>query len=863
MYYMPRPRNNAHRKKKKHSRTFLFVEWFLLVGFITFFVATGALLLWASTLNIPDIQSFEQRKVVQSTKIYDRTGKILLYDLHGDVQRTVIPFKSISDYVKNATVAIEDEEFYQHHGVKPLSFLRAVLANLRTGRFSQGGSTITQQVVKNSLLTSQKLISRKLKEWVLAVKLERVLTKDQILDLYLNEAPYGGNIYGVEEASQTYFGKPSSDLTLAEAAYLAALPQAPTYYSPYGIHKDDLDARQRLVLDRMLVNGYITEEEHDAALTEKVTFLPQNDTGIKAPHFVMFIRQYLAEKYGEQALEERGFKVITTLDYELQAQAEEIAQKYALENVGKYNASNAGIVAVDPKTGQILVMVGSRNYFDDQIDGNFNVTLAKRQPGSSFKPFVYATALKKGYTPDTVVFDVATQFSTTCAVDDLKGTDESEGDCYAPVNFDGKYQGPITMRNALAQSVNIPAIKFLYLSGLRSSLETAKVMGISTLSDAAHYGLTLVLGGGEVTLLDMANAYGVFANEGVRNPYTGILSIEDSDGNMVEQFTPNPEQVLPKQTALQITDILSDNVARTPEFGAQSYLNFPGHYVADKTGTTNDYRDAWIIGYTPTIAVGAWAGNNDNSPMEKKIAGFIVAPMWNAFMYRVFEKYPDQPFEQPLPESSDLKPILKGIWQGGLSYYIDTISGKRATEYTPEELKKEQVIPDVHSILNWVNKDDPRGPIPVNPSLDPQYKYWEYGVNKWKTENGYGTSTISVGAIPTDTDDVHRPEYDPSVSVINFDVSRIYSMNEPLTIRLDIQQKKYPIAKVDYFINESFVESKTGNFSEISFIPGTIQGITRNNTLKIVVYDSVLNKTEIFVPFSVAVPQTNTSEQTN
>lgn len=858
---MSRPLHTLHKKptsgkKKRHSRLFLFTEWLLLVGFICFFVAAGALLLWASTLNIPDIQSFEQRKVVQSTKIYDRTGKILLYDLHGNIQRTVVPFETISDHVKNATVAIEDADFYQHGGIRISSIIRAILADILTtlhlsSGYTQGGSTITQQAVKNSLLTSEKRVSRKLKEWVLAIKLEQVLTKDQILDLYLNEAPYGGNIYGVEEASQTFFGKSSDDLTLAEAAYLAALPQAPTYYSPYGIHKDGLDARQRLVLQKMFEQGYITKEEHDEAVAEDVTFLPQNDTGIKAPHFVMFIRQYLAEKYGEQALEERGFKVITTLDYDLQAQAEEIVNKYALENVDKYNASNAGIVAVDPKTGQIIVMVGSRNYFDDEIDGNFNVTLAKRQPGSSFKPFVYATALNRGYTPNTVVFDVSTQFSTTCAVDDLKGTDESTDNCYAPVNFDGKFQGPITMRNALAQSVNIPAIKFLYLSGIRNSLDTAKTMGITTLGSASQYGLTLVLGGGEVTLLDMTSAYGVFADEGVRNPYTAILSIEDSNGNMIEQFTPNPIQVLQKQTALQITDILSDNVARTPEFGSQSYLNFPGHSVADKTGTTNDFRDAWIIGYTPSIAVGAWAGNNDNSPMEKKIAGFIVAPMWNAFMYRVFAKYPDQPFEQPLPESQDIKPILRGVWQGGVSYFIDTVSGKRATDYTPVELRREEVVPDIHSILYWVDKSDPLGPIPIKPELDPQFKYWEYGVNKWKEEHGYGTST-TANTIPTDTDDVHRPEYDPSVSVVNFDINKVYAENVPITVGLDIGQKKYPIMKVDYFINGSFIQSKTTDFSEISFIPNTIQGITASNVLKIVVYDSVLNRTEISLPFIVA-----------
>lgn len=843
-------RRTVKRPRKKHSRLFHIVETLFLFGVIIGAFGAGTLLLWASTLKIPDIESFEQRKVAQSTKIYDRTGEVLLYDLHENVQRTLVPFSDISRNIKNATVAIEDEEFYQHFGVKPIAFLRAVLANIRTGSFGQGGSTITQQVIKNSLLTSDKKVSRKLKEWVLAIKLEKTLSKEQILELYLNETPYGGSIYGVEEASRRFFGKSASDVTLAEAAYLAALPQAPTRYSPYGSNRDLLDKRKDLVLQKMLENGFITREEYSDALDEVVTFQKQEDTGIKAPHFVMYIREYLAEKYGERALEERGFKVITTLDYDLQKEAEDVISSYAESNKENFNASNEGLIAIDPKTGQILVMVGSNNYFDQEIEGNFNVTTAHRQPGSAFKPFVYATALKKGYTPDTVVFDVRTQFSTTCQVDKL----EIDDNCYSPGNYDHVFHGPMTMRDALAQSVNVPAVKFLYLAGLRDSLQTAKELGIDSLTDVGTYGLTLVLGGGEVSLLDITSAYGVFANEGIRNPYTGILRIEDSEGNLVEEFTPSPNRVLDRQIALQITDILSDNEARTPAFGARSPLYFPGRDVAAKTGTTNDYRDAWIIGYTPNIAVGAWAGNNDNTPMEKKVAGFTIAPLWNAFMYKAFEKIEDKKFAQPLPETdTNLKPVLKGVWEGGVPYTIDKISGKLATEYTPIELREERFVPDVHSILHWVDKNNPRGPQPEHPENDPQYAYWEYAVTKWKEENGYledGTSS-STAAIPTESDDIHKPEYDPDVTVQNFDSSKVYGQNESITVPIVAKQTKFPLGKADFFINDVLVEARTSPPYTFSFKPSTYNLSSSNNTLKVIVYDQVLNKTEITVPFSI------------
>lgn len=710
---------------KNHSKA-LFID--ICIGvFVLGLIGAGALLIWVAMLDIPDLSSFEERRVQQSTKIYDRTGKILLYDLHQDVKRTIVPYEDISRHIKNATIAIEDDTFFEHAGVRPLAILRAALANLQGGGLlsGQGGSTITQQVIKNSILVREKTLTRKIKEMILAFRLEQVLTKEEILGHYLNESPYGGTIYGVEEASLSFFGKPASDVTLAEAAYLAALPQLPTYYSPYGLHIDALEKRKNLVLEKMLEHGFVTQEEYNAGRDERPQFKPQVATGIRAPHFVFYIRDYLTEKYGEESIAERGLKVITTLDYELQEKAETIVKEKALSNAKTYNAENAALVASDPTTGQILVMVGSRDYFDTEIDGNFNIALALRQPGSSFKPFVYATAFKKGYTPETVVFDLKTQFSTNCAPDKFS----SEDGCYSPENYDHKFRGPVNFRNALAQSLNIPAVKALYLAGIPASLKMARDMGITTLTNPNQYGLTLVLGGGEVKLLEMVGAYGTFANEGVRNELQSILRIEDNEGNVIEEFSPRAKQVLDRNIALQISDILSDNVARTPLYGSNSTLYFPGRDVAAKTGTTNDKRDAWVLGYTPNLVVGAWAGNNDNSSMSE-ISGLIITPLWREFMDVAIAKLPSKTFAEAPHTPNTIKPILQGIWFDPIAL-IEDEDPENEDEATTT-LNINSAVQGAHDILYFVNKDDPLGPAPTTPN-DPQFPLWEYPVSLWKT----------------------------------------------------------------------------------------------------------------------------------
>ncbi len=698
--------------------------------FILFFAAgiilAAGILIWISTLEIPDLSAFDERRILQTTKIYDRTGEIVLYDLNQDVRRTVIPFEEISRHLKNATVAIEDDQFYKHPGIDIRAIIRAAVSNFQAGDLlgGQGGSTITQQVIKNSVLERDKKLSRKVKEAILSIKIERVLSKEEILEVYLNESPYGGTIYGAEEASQAFFAKSAADLTLPEAAYIAAIPQAPTYYSPYGNNRDALDTRQKLVLERMRLNGFISIEEHEEAKNTQVEFSTKAVAGIKAPHFVMYIIEQLTEKYGEEAMSEQGFRVITTLDYELQEAAEKIVSEKTDANEIKFNASNAGLVAADPKTGDLLVMVGSRDYFSDKIDGNFNITLSERQPGSSIKPFVYATAFSKGYLPNTILFDVPTQFSTACEAWDTS----SKSPCYAPNNYNHKFVGPISMRNALAQSLNIPAVKTLYLAGLSTTLKFTADMGLTTLNDPERYGLTLVLGGGEVRLLDMTHAYGIFANRGIKASPRTILRIEDSKGNLIEESEVKEQRVLDENVADMISDVLSDNVARTPLWGSWSIVDFKERDVAIKSGSTNNLRDAWIMGYTPNIAVGAWVGNNDNKSMGGGLSGLITTPMWRAFMDVALEKLPIETFVQPQINTAGVKPVIRGE-------YIDTSFILKALEDAESSnLDISTLSNSVHSILHFVNKNDPQGSYPANPANDSQYSNWEYGVQKWNND---------------------------------------------------------------------------------------------------------------------------------
>ncbi len=692
---------DARRKARRRHAIAVFV--FAIFG-VSFFILGGILLAVAFT-PVPDTSSFASRRIDQSTKIYDRTGQILLYDYNRDAKREIVPISEISQNITSATIAIEDSSFYEHGGIRFTSIIRAIIADALGASLSQGGSTITQQVVKNTLLTSRKSIVRKLHEWVLAIKLEQVYSKEQILETYLNNIPYGGTLYGVEAASEAYFGKTAKDISVTEAAYLAAMIQAPTYYSPNGTHRLELAARKNIVLERMFSLGFIDESTYEMAKKEEVSFSSAGQNAIIAPHFVFYILGQLEEKYGPNMLIS-GLKVTTTLDAELEARAESIVNQYALENEKKFGASNASLVAIDPPSGQVLAMVGSRNFFDKDIDGQYNATLAFRQPGSTMKPFIYSLALMNGYTRNTVIFDVPTQFSTQCSPSD---NFNNKPPCYAPMDYDGKFRGPMTFETALAQSINIPAIKVLYLVGIRNAINLAKSFGLSTLGDPNQYGLTLVLGGGEVRLLDLTGSFAVFANDGVKNPPTGILEVMDSNGSVLEKYEPRLSRVIPENIARDISAILSDAQARLPEYPLNSPLSLPGYDVAVKTGTTDDTRDAWVIGYTPSIALGVWVGNNDNSPMVKSVAGFIAAPMWHEAMAYALSKYPKTYFGEPSPIFSSVPPMLQGNW------YVPDSTG----------------IIRPHSLLYWTDKKNPQGPTQSNPSQDPQFDYWEYGISAW------------------------------------------------------------------------------------------------------------------------------------
>jgi len=661
--------------------------------------------------ELPSPEQFVNRQISQSTKIYDRTGEILLYEIHGEERRTIIPFEEIPDYVKQATIAAEDQGFYQHAAFDWRAMVRALLVNIIKGKIVQGGSTITQQLAKNAFLTPERTFTRKIKELILAYWIEKRYSKDEILNLYLNQISYGANAYGIEAASQTYFSKSAKDLNLVEAATLAALPKSPSYYSPWGPHKDELEQRKNYILEEMFKLGFIDKEEKQRAQNTQPKFSNQSLGSIKAPHFVMMIRDYLINKYGEEFVEKGGLKVITTLDWQLQELAEKVVKEGAERNTQLYQGKNAALVAQDPKTGQILALAGSKNYFDVENEGNFNVAVqGLRQPGSTLKPFVYLAAFQKGYSPETIVFDLPTEFSSynnICPLININFNDNNHL-CFHPQNFDGKFRGPVNLRTALAQSINVPSVKVLYLAGLRDVLKTLHDFGINTLTDPSRYGLSLVLGGGEVKLIEMVDAYSVLAQEGIKHRQSFILEVKDSSGKTLEKYLDQATRVVEPQYPRMINDILSDIEARSGLF--QNSLNltiFPDREVALKTGTTDDFKDAWAVGYTPSLIVGVWAGNNDNTPMQKQAGSILAAvPIWHEFMVKALENQPIEFFNKPEPVLQS-KIMLNG-------------------EYISPE--------GIHCILYYVDKNDPLGPPPANPENDPQFLNWELPVRLWQEQ---------------------------------------------------------------------------------------------------------------------------------
>ncbi len=709
--------------------------------------------------DLPSPNKINARVSAQTTKLYDRTGQHVLVEIYGDKNRSLIEFNQMPQYVKDATVAVEDKDFYKHGAFSIFGLARAFSGIVFRDPTRGGGSTITQQYVKNALLTGERSYARKIKELILSIEIEQLYKKDDILKLYLNEIPYGSTAYGIQAAAKTYFNKDAKDLTLSQSAMLAAMPQAPSYYSPYGQHTDALIARQHKVLDKMAEQRFITtdqatEAKKDNVLAQLVPYRPY--ANITAPHFVQYVRELLEDKYGVKQTNEGGLKVITSIDVDKQKLAEDAVSKN-MSSIRKFGGSNAALVSADPASGEVMAMVGSYNYGDEKF-GTFNVAVADRQPGSSFKPITYATLFKKNYGAGTTLYDVTTDF----------------GAGYKPKNYTNRTYGVQSVRSSLASSLNIPAVKSLYMAGVPEALGTAKDLGITTLNRSAdNYGLSLTLGSGEVKLTEMVNAYSAFATGGQHRKPVYVLKVTDPTGKVLEENKPEnnrPKQAIDPQIAYIISNILSDNNARSSLgiFPRNNPLTLGNRPVAAKTGTTEDYKDAWTMGYTTRVVTGVWAGNNNNTPMTQS-ASIVSAPIWHDYMAEVTKNDPIEQFKRPAgikevtidaqtghaatnatkQKRTDIFPSwykapFADISQTG---NIDKVSKKLATDCTPPDAIETVTSGAMHAEI---------------PASDPAYKRWEPPVAALANSLGYG----SGGALPTEKDDVHScSDSKPSVAL--------------------------------------------------------------------------------------------------
>ncbi len=899
------------------------VKWLFLLGVIFVSLIAGLLVLLVFP-KLPNIDNIENLRAAQSSAIYDKEGG-LLYTIHGEENRENIALDDVPDYAAQAVMAIEDDQFYNHGGVDYLAILKAVCGELRVCSQARGGSTITQQFIKNAFLSPERTYTRKLKEIILALQLEGRFTKDEILEMYLNRIPYGSSIYGIERASNTFFGKPAAELTLAEGAVLAAIPKAPTFYSPYGnnkyatinldeeeILKMDIASEQELVainpeflskgllgktylfgvdepeedeaveegvddteeaepielpegakqiyvkgradfvLGRMRDLGYISELEYDAAIkeAEKIEFKPYIEE-IKAPHFVMYIRQILEEQYGKEQVEKGGLKVTTTLDPVLQEAAETAVTTYAEANLERYKASNASLVATDPENGQILAMVGSVDYWNDEIDGKVNVSLRPRLPGSSFKPIVYAAAFLQGYAPSTVLYDVKTKF----------------GAWYEPENYDGEFRGPVTMRQSLAHSLNVPAVKSGYLAGIPNVLDLAKKMGIQLNQPDDWYGLSLALGAGEARLMDMVGAFGIFSNGGYKMDPVGILKIEDRNGNILEEYQgpQNRTLILDPQVAYLVNSILTDVDAR-PEGWWRQTLSIPGQVNGAKTGTSNKEKgeinypfDTWTIGYTKKIAAGVWAGNNNGDYLGLKASGLDTAGrMWHDFMAEATKDHSRTPFEKPegikwvkvsektgkLPSEHTPEEVTKTDIFASFSVpreydtsyqlvEIDKVSGLLATEFTPKAAVEEKAFFEHHAIL-------------------PDNANWEVAVRKWAKDNDQDEP------VPTEYDDVHTAKtMKTKPKILISSPTSLSTVSAPIVGVWPEISSKSGVSHVEYYWDGELKDTATN-----PPFKGTIQLSKKGNkkgskhTIKAIVFDDLYRSSQSSVKVKIGEDKT-------
>ncbi len=839
--YIPSP--NPRRPDKPRS---FWRPWMLKVGVA---VVVGASLIGIGTFawiskNLPDPNRLSDRQVAESTKIYDRTGTHLLYEIYQNEKRTIVPLSDINPLAIKATIAVEDKYFYQHKGVRLISIFRAGVSNLLGLKSGSGGaSTITQQLIKKTIVGDERRgfagLFRKIKEALLARQIEKKYSKDDILKLYFNEIGYGSTNYGIESAAQSYFHKSAKDISLPEAATLAALPQRP------GAFLNNLPAlRQRrdLVLALMADQGYITQEEKTAAQKTELTLF--RNAGIKtAPHFVLYVKQLLADQFGEQTVDTSGLKVITTLDYDKQMAAQEIVKKYGDQFAKEANANNASLVAIDPKTGQILALVGSRDFFDETIDGQFNIAVQSNilQPGSSFKPFVYAAAFEKGYTPETVLYDVVTDF-------DLRdGTNK-----YTPKNYNGQEYGLVTMRQALQGSLNIPAVKTLYLVGYQYAIEFAKRFGYTTFT--GDYGLSLVLGGGGVNLLEHTNAYATLANNGIYHTPVSLLKVTNPQGQTLIEWkeTPGKAAILP-DVAATITNVLADNPAREYVFGRVNNLTLPDRPVAAKTGTTNNSYDVWTMGYTPSLAAGVWVGNtpNHNTPMKGK-SNQLAGGIWNEFMKTALKNTPPENFPLPPPNTSE-KAVLRGA-VGGIKLAVNSVTGNIASSSTPSELVVEKTFLPPHDILFYVDKDNPQGPPPAFPADDPQYQNWENALQNWAEQQSKKGKIISFSEPPSESDSAQtNNSLTPTISITSPTNNQQFDSRQ-LLFKVSAGAPR-GIFKVSYFIDDELVGSNTGLPFELSYFAQFLP--PGSHRLKVQAADDLGNTASTETSFNLTSPLEN------
>ncbi len=888
---------------------------FILIWFFGFFIP-----------RLPDVGNIENLMAAQTSEILDREGG-LLYRIYGGENRENVPLDKISQEAINAVLSIEDDQFYDHPGIDVPGIIKAICAELGACS-ARGGSTITQQFIKNAFLSPERTYTRKLKEIILALQLERRFEKNQILEMYLNRIPYGSNIYGIERASNIFFGKSASDLTIAEGAILASIPKAPTFYSPYGNNKyattsitadeifkkdikieqdiididvsllkkgllgktylfsksqglikakplgdDDKDKKNKpveipndtrslylkgrvdFVLGRMKELGYINESQRITSLKEAETIeFKEFREEIVAPHFVMFVRQYLEEKYGKDQVEQGGLRVTTTIDPKLQDFAENAVGEFAEQNLARYDASNASLVAINPDNGQVLSMVGSVDYWNDEIDGKVNVALRPRLPGSSFKPIVYASAFLQGYAPSTVLYDVPTKF----------------GAWYEPENYDGKYRGPVSMKQALAHSLNIPAVKAGYLAGIPNVLDLARKMGIQLDQPNDWYGLSLALGAGEARLIDMVQAYGVFASGGYKVSPVSILKIEDRNGNILEEYEGSKakELILDPQVAYLINQSLSDVQAR-PEGWWRQQLSISGQINAAKTGTSNKKKkvgdedinypfDTWTIGYTRRLVAGVWAGNNDGRYLNLKASGLDTAGrIWNRFMTEATKDMPRESFDKPegikfvkisektgkLPSKytpvNDIKTEMFANFSVPTevddSYRlveIDKVSGKLATEYTPKAAIEKKAFFEHHAIIR-------------------ENANWEESVRQWARENGQDE------VIPTEYDDVHTPDTidDRPELVIKTPVD-LSTISPPVIGVLVDVNSRVGTRYVEYFWDDKLIyTAKKPPFKGVINIPKNSK-VGSKHKIKAIVYDALLRSNQSSITVKIGKDST-------